>query len=71
MFKKGTLVTTEMRGPGALRSKEPGTRKVLKVNSKGVFVDNGPGNDPSGPFDSQTGLSGDLFGVKVLIREVK
>jgi len=31
-------------------------KNILKVDKKGVWLDNGPGNDPDGPFDPATGI---------------
>lgn len=52
-FRKGQKVDKCLTGAGFTTKEDA---KVLKVNKKGVWLDNGPGNDPSGPFDAQTGL---------------
>jgi hypothetical protein len=52
-FSKGQKVDKSLTGAG-FTTKEKA--KVLKVDKKGVWLDNGSGNDPSGPFDAQTGL---------------
>jgi hypothetical protein len=57
-FKKGQKVTTVLTGGGQI-TRESGV--VLRVNKQGVFLDNGPGNDPSGPFDPLTGLYRDQW----------
>lgn len=46
-FKKGMKVTRVLHGAGNI-SKESAV--ILKVNKQGVWLDNGKGNDPSGPF---------------------
>lgn len=47
MFKKGMRVIRVLHGAG-LVSQEEST--VLKVDKRGVWLDNGNGNRPSGPF---------------------
>lgn len=47
MFKKGMRVRAILHGAGVVTEEE---RTVLKVSREGVWLDNGPGNDPSGPF---------------------
>jgi hypothetical protein len=45
---------------GGIRTAE--TKCVLRVDEDGVWLDNGYGNDPDGPYDSETGeYLGDLF----------
>lgn len=58
-FAKGTPVNIKLVGFGET-SEEAGT--VLRVDKKGAWLDNGPGNDPSGPFDP---ASGRYLGAKV------
>lgn len=53
-FVKGAAVTHCLSGFGEI-SEEPA--RVLKVTKKGVWLDNGKGNDPDGPFDPVTGKS--------------
>ena len=55
VFKKGMKVVKILHGAG-LVSKEAGV--VLKVDKSGVWLDNGGGNDPSGPF-----INGRMNGV--------
>lgn len=64
MFRRGQIVTVQVYGPGPLHSEEPGY-KILKVDKRGVWLDNGDGNDPKGPYDPNTGehRNGSVFGV--------
>lgn len=52
-FKKGMAVRRCLIGPGSLMSEEPA--KILSIKKDGVWLDNGRGNSPSGPFDLLTG----------------
>lgn len=52
MFKRGQSVNIVISGGGVV-TKEPGL--VKSVTKKGVMLDNGEGNTPSGPFDATTG----------------
>jgi hypothetical protein len=47
MFKKGMRVRAILHGAGVVTEEE---RIVLRVDRDGVWLDNGVGNDPSGPF---------------------
>lgn len=69
MFRKGQAVTLELLGPGALRSEESAT--VLRVDKRGVWLDNGPGNDPTGPFDPKTGCHYDDGYIIAMRRQIK
>lgn len=51
-FRKGTKVSIVVTIAG-ITTREPGL--VEKVTSRGIWLDNGVGNDPSGPFNAQTG----------------
>ena len=52
---KGQKVSVIVEGPfPGYKSVEDGT--VLEVTKEGVWLDNGEGNDPSGPFDKKTGV---------------
>ena len=51
-FKKGMDVTESLIGVYGVSTTQ-GT--VLRVDKKGAWIDNGVGNDPSGPFDINTG----------------
>lgn len=51
-WEKGQKVVIEVRAGGILTEEEG---VVSEVNKKGVYLDNGEGNDPSGPFDRNTG----------------
>ena len=48
----GMRVNVLLTGAGFV-TKE--AKKVLRIDRRGVWLDNGPGNDPSGPFDANTG----------------
>ena len=52
-FKEGQEVEVVLTGGGFVTSE---FKTVLKVNDKGVFLDNGNGNDPDGPFDPVSGF---------------
>lgn len=64
-FKKGLLVTISVHAGGVV-TEETGT--VLMVNKQGVWLDNGYGNDPSGPYDPVTGVKdfGGFVGKQVI-----
>ena len=58
-FKRGDPIDIVIDGAG-VRSVASG--KVLKVTKAGVWLDNGEGNDPSGPFDPISGRDlSDIF----------
>ena len=58
MFKKGDEVRLALSIMGIVTE----TREiVLRVDKRGVWLDNGPGNDPSGPYDPVTGLWEDNY----------
>ncbi len=59
-FKKGQKVTIEVHVAGLVTT-EDGV--VLRVDRKGAWLDNGVGNDPSGPFDATTGWRHFDFGL--------
>lgn len=46
-FKKGMKVDKYLSGAGVTTSEKA---TVLRVDKKGVWLNNGSGNDPSGPF---------------------
>ena len=52
MFEKGQSVKLISNVMGI---KTEYAETVLRVDKKGVWLDNGPGNDPSGPYDPLTG----------------
>jgi hypothetical protein len=63
LFKRGMAVKRMLCGPGPLQSTEPG--KVLRIDKRGVWLDNGEGNRPSGPFNPVTGWHpDDVFGTR-------
>lgn len=66
-FKKGQRVVLETHGAGHVTEEDDHT---VLWNRKGeVWLDNGPGNDPTGPFDQDGGYLGDLmFGFNFHIR---
>jgi hypothetical protein len=51
-WKKGMKVQLEVRVCGISTYQD---EKISRVTKKGVYVDNGEGNDESGPFDLKTG----------------
>lgn len=60
-FKRGQKINICIEGAGYV-TREPHT--VKSITKKGVMIDNGPGNDPSGPFDPVTGTDiSDIAGV--------
>ena len=62
-FKPGMKVIAYLHGAGLVTKEE---REVLKVNKKGVWLSNGKGNDPSGPF-----VGGKMQGVFGFWQEIK
>lgn len=56
-LKKGDKVWRYLSIAGITTKEE---EIVLKVTKKGIYLDNGPGNDPSGPFDIKTGYHKDI-----------
>lgn len=53
MFKVGDKVITYLDGAGYTTKEK--ARKIIAIDERGVWLDNGSGNDPSGPFDPETG----------------
>jgi hypothetical protein len=51
-WKVGQEVVIEVH-IGGIVTEEEGV--ISEVNRKGVYLDNGPGNDPHGPYDKKTG----------------
>lgn len=51
-FIKGQTVVQKFNYAG-LTTEE--TFSILRIDKKGVWLDNGDGNDPSGPFNPTTG----------------
>lgn len=51
-IKKGMRVCAILRGAGTETAE---IVTVLRVSKGQVWLDNGAGNDPSGPFDAKTG----------------
>lgn len=49
-FKKGEQVLVEVYIGGITTTEK---KKVIKVDTKGIWLDNGEGNRPSGPFDKK------------------
>lgn len=60
-FRKGDAIVTVLRGAG-VETREDGV--IAYVRKGHAWVDNGPGNDPSGPYDPTTGkwLGDDFMG---------
>lgn len=52
-FKKDQTVTLYVL-IGGIVTKEDAV--ISRVGKEGVWLDNGPGNDESGPFDKKTGI---------------
>ena len=63
VFRKGMPVIRVLHGAGVV-SQEKST--VLKVDKRGVWLDNGGGNRPSGPF-----VNGKMSGVFGFWEEIK
>lgn len=51
-FKKGDEVSQLLAGYGETTTEQC---TVLRTDKKGVWLDNGPGNNPTGPFDATSG----------------
>jgi hypothetical protein len=51
-FKKGQTVTLHVN-IGGITTYETAT--ISRIDKEGVWLDNGEGNDESGPFDKYTG----------------
>ena len=59
LFDKGQVVRLLTRAYGITSEEE---EKILKVTDHQVWLDNGIGNDPTGPFCEETGhYKGDTF----------
>ncbi|MEK7625296.1 MAG: hypothetical protein AAB467_03030 [Patescibacteria group bacterium] len=58
-FHKGQKVRQSLSGAGVTTHTD---EVVLRVVKGKVWLDNGPGNDPSGPYDAKTGLKSGVFG---------
>lgn len=59
-FRKGQIVRKLLRGAGVTTEEEV---TVLAVRKGQVWLDNGRGNDPDGPYAADTGrFVGDSFG---------
>ena len=52
LLNEGCLVNLEISVCGIKTVEEC---VVLRVDHDGIWLDNGPGNDPSGPYDPRTG----------------
>jgi hypothetical protein len=52
VFQKGDKVKLILSIAGIVTEDEG---IVLRVDKKGVWLDNGAGNDPDGPYDARTG----------------
>jgi hypothetical protein len=59
-FKKGQRVKRSLNMVGVTTGEE---ETVLMVRKGEVWLDNGPGNDPSGPFDDSTGMGESWLGI--------
>ena len=67
-WKRGQKVRRILSGAGTISAE---VSVVLRVNKKGVWLDNGPGNEPSGPFDPTTGKKDGMFGFSERIEAVR
>lgn len=61
-LKKGDVVLVQLHCAGLVTQE---TRFVFRSTKKGVWLDNGSGNDPSGPFVNRI-LAND-FGKQVIV----
>lgn len=52
MPQVGDKVSIKVVGAGFTTYEEG---DILSLNDEGVWLDNGPGNDPSGPYNPKTG----------------
>ena len=52
IFQEGQEVTVLLRGAGVTTSEK---ETILEIVNGEIWMDNGFGNDPSGPFDTKTG----------------
>lgn len=66
-FKKGQKVLSKFYLAGVVSEE---TFTVLKVDKKGVWLDNGLGNRPTGPFDPITGEKLEMFMGRQVIEPV-
>ena len=55
MFKVGQEVILYLTGAGFTTNEET---TILEIKGNNVWTDNGPGNDPGGPFNFKDGLYG-------------
>lgn len=71
-FKKGQTVWIALSGAGTISYEE---REIGTIRKNGVWLDNGIGNDPTGPFNPETGryLGDTVFGfsMKILTEKPK
>lgn len=65
-FKKGMKVTAYLHGAGVVTEEE---RVIAKVTKDGVWLSNGPHNDPTGPFVN--GRMEGVFGFWQTIEPIK
>ena len=66
-FKKGQIVIEKFIFAGEVTQVEKEISKVSKAKNQ-VWLSNGDGNSPSGPFDGDTGLLLDNFlGTKRIV----
>ena len=69
IFKKGEKVTVSVHAAGIVTNDgEPKT--ILRVDDDGVWLDNGAGNSPTGPYDKYSGVKdyGGFVGKQIIKR---
>lgn len=66
-FKKGEQVTVSVHAAGVVTN-DGIPKTILKVDESGVWLDNGNGNDPSGPYNRYTGVKdfGGFLGKQII-----
>lgn len=64
-FRKGDKVIQELHGAGYITEE---VKTVAYIKNKQVYLDNGPGNDPTGPFDQDGFYLDSMFGFSMRIR---
>jgi hypothetical protein len=64
-FRKGDKVWQRVHVAGLVTQEEA---EVLKVDEAGVWLDNGQGNDPDGPFvDGKLTFHSDWLGYQTIV----
>lgn len=70
-FVKGEQVTISVHAAGIVTN-ECEIKTILKVDDAGVWIDNGSGNSPSGPYDEISGIKdyGGFLGKQIIKRVI-